>query len=208
MQFREIVTPKVIELRWEGPFGWPGLEYRGTKQSLADATVASSSGIYLWTVEHRDGFLIYAAGITRQSFVKRLRQHTRAYRTGTFTLFDIPSLKQGVRKEIWHGIGFGTKKRTSERRNEYDKRREELRMAADEQLAAYCVFVAPVEPVRRLVERIEASIMDVLYAAPGPASAIPDRGMALAPRWPAEQPLVVRNVTGSLLHALPEELEV
>ena len=102
------MIPKVIELRWEGPFGWPGADTAGRVKSLADATIASSSGVYLWTVEHLNGFLIYAAGVTRRPFVKRFREHTLAYQTGLYTLFDIPALQQGVRTEIWHGF-FWTK---------------------------------------------------------------------------------------------------
>jgi hypothetical protein len=195
-----------LDLQWEGPFGWPGLEPGGQVMSLAASTVASSSGIYLWTVEHLDGFLIYAAGITRRPFVKRFREHTRAYRAGEYTLFDMASLKQGVRKEVWHG--FWSKKRTLEKLSEYAIRRQELRMAVEEQLSSYRVFVASAGPAPRLLERIEASIMYALYEAPAPACDIPDRGMALAPRWRTEQSILVRNVTCSRLHALPTELEV
>jgi hypothetical protein len=206
MQFDESSAPRVLELRWEGPFGWPGSGLGGQLTSLASVTVGSCSGTYLWTVEHLDGFLIYAAGVTRRPFVKRFSEHTRAYRAGIYTLFDMTSLKRGVRREIWHG--FWSRKRTAEKETEYDRRREELRIAADEQLANYRVFVAPLDPAPRLLERIEASIMHALYAGPAPVSDIPDRGMALAPRWQTEQPIMVRNVTGSLMHGLPKEFEV
>ena len=77
----------MLELRWEGPFGWPGLDPVELLTSLADSPVASSSGVYLWTVEYLDGFLIYAAGITRRPFVRRFREHTRATEPGS-TLFS------------------------------------------------------------------------------------------------------------------------
>jgi hypothetical protein len=206
MRLGEASALDMLELRWEGPFGWPGLAPAGRVISLADSPVATCSGVYLWTVEYLNGFLIYAAGITRRPFVKRFREHTRAYRAGIYTLFDVASLQRGVRKELWHG--FWMKKRAAEKQSEYDRRREELRAAAELQLSNYRVFVAPLGPEPRLLERIEASIMNALYSAPAPASDIPDRGMALAPRWSSEQPITVRNATGSLLHALPEEFEV
>lgn len=195
----------MFDLRWEGPFRWPGLDAEGGARAFDEDPVAKSCGIYLWTVEHLDGFLIYAVGITRRPFARRFREHTQAYRTGVYTLFDIPSLKDGIRKEIWHG--FWTKKRSRRRLVEYDRRREELRAAADRQLANYRVFVAPVGPVPRILQRIEAAIMDALYAAPGPASVIPDRGMALAPRRRQERPILVRNVVPVLLHGFPLEFE-
>ena len=205
MHSNEMATANLIELRWEGPFRWPGHSFQSAAQSLNDATIASSCGVYLWTVEHGAGYLIYAAGITRRPFAARFREHTRAYLNGVYTIFDVPSLKAGMRKEIWHGFWF--KKRAVEKQNEYEHRANEIRRAAHELLANYRVFVAPVDPMRRLLERIEAAIMHTLYAATGPASVIPDRGMALAPRWREESPILVRNMAPVLLHSLQEEFE-
>lgn len=196
-----------IRLNWEGPFLWPHVvKPQSNLISLLDSPLASSSGVYLWTVEHDGGFLIYAAGITRGPFKKRFQSHMRNYLKGVYTLFDIPSLQRGIRKEIWHG--FWSRKRTIEKKKEYDSRHDELRNAAEVQLAAFRVFVAKVDPVPRLPERIEAAIMAALYRASGPASDIPDRGMKLAPRWPEEEPIRVTNISNSLLHALPAEMEV
>lgn len=72
----------------------------------------------------------------------------------------------------------------------------------------YCIFVATVIPESRLLERIEAAIMASLYASKEPMCIIPDKGMALAPRWPEEQPILIRNITSALLHGLPKELYV
>lgn len=199
------MTTSDIVLRWEGPFRWPGRDFQGEGKSLNDATVALNCGVYLWTVEHCDGYLIYTAGITRRSFVKRLREHTRAYLTGVYTIFDVPSLRTGIRKEIWPGFWF--KRKTVDRQHEYENRFGEIHIAAKELLANYRVFVAPIDPRPRLLERIEAAIMNVLYIAPGPASRIPDRGMALAPRWHDEQPILVHNTTSVLLYGLPSEFE-
>lgn len=193
-----------IELKWEGPFQWPGLSFASSLTSLDKADVAISCGIYLWTVEYVDGYLIYAAGITRRPFVKRFREHTRAYQSGIYTLFDIAALKQGVRQEIWHGFWF--KQRSVEKQNEYNYRCSEIRLAADEQLMNFRIFVASVTPMPRILERLEAAVMNVLYAADGPIAAIPDRGMMLAPRWRREAPIVVLNIVPVLLYGLPELL--
>jgi hypothetical protein len=205
MHSSEAATMSVIELRWEGLFRWPGHSFQGEAKSLDDAMMVSRCGVYLWTVEHCDGYLIYTAGITCRPFVKRFREHTRAYLNGVYTIFDVPSLREGIRKEIWHGFWF--KKRSIEKQKAYESRADELRMAANELLLNYRVFVAPVDPMRRLLERIEAAIMQTLYAAIGPAAVRPDRGMALAPRWSKEQPVLVRNVAPVLLHGFPREFE-
>lgn len=199
-------TTNLIELRWEGPFSWPSRSFQGAEKLLNDTEVASRCGVYLWTVEYCGGYLIYAAGITRRPFVRRFQEHTRAYLNGIYTIFDIPSLRNGVRKEIWHGFWF--KKRLVEDQIEYENRFNEIHTAANDLLSNYRVFVAPIDPIPRLLERIEAAIMNSLYASTGPISTIPDRGMALAPRWPEEQPILVRTMAPVLLHGLPEEFEV
>ncbi|MFH1112913.1 MAG: hypothetical protein V1792_03245 [Pseudomonadota bacterium] len=195
----------VIELLWEGPFRWPGYRNDGDVVQLSETTVGLNSGVYLWTVEHSRGYLIYAAGITRRPFVKRFQEHTRAYLTGVYTIFDVASLKRGVRNEIWHGFWFG--QRSTEKQKEYSNRSEEIRSAAHELLINYRIFLAPVEPVKRLPERIEAAIMDNLYRADGSASVVPDRGMALAPRRHNEQPVIVRNISPVFFLGLPFEFE-
>ncbi|HEV8717152.1 MAG TPA: hypothetical protein VGX03_30570 [Candidatus Binatia bacterium] len=162
-------------------------------------------GIYLWTVEHACGYLIYAAGITRRPFGKRFREHTRAYRSGVYTVFDVTSLKNGVRNKVWQGFWF--KKKSVEMRREYEGRAEEIRNAAEELLASYRIFIAPMPPIARVLERIEAAIMNNLYAADGLAAVIPDRGMALAPCRRDETLIRVKSISPVLLHGLPAEFE-
>lgn len=198
-------TSSFIELQWEGPFSWPGRSSQGVENDLNNMAVALRCGVYLWTVEYCGGYLIYAAGITRRPFAKRFREHTRAYLNGVYTIFDVPSLKNGVRKEIWHGFWF--KKSIVEEQLEYENRFDEIRRAANDLLLSYRIFVAPVDPVPRLLERIEAAIMNLLYASTEPISVIPDKGMALAPRWPEEQPISIRNIVPVLLHGLPGEFD-
>lgn len=202
---RENDISGVIELLWEGPFGWPSLGNNEDAVRLNETPLGSRCGVYLWTVEHRGGYPIHAAGITRRPFVKRFREHTRVYLSGVYTIFDVPSLKRGIRKVLWPGFWF--KQRSPEKQEEYNERSEELRLAATELLTSYRIFLASVEPVPRLLERIEAAIMNCLYDAEGPASAVPDRGMALNPRWSGEQPVIIRSIAPAFFHGLPEEFD-
>jgi hypothetical protein len=204
----EIETVTVIELQWEGPFGWPGLPRSDEVKCINDfdtAAVASAPGVYLWTVEHADGFLIYTAGITCRPFIQRFKEHTRYYRAGVYTIFDATSLKKGIRQKVWPGFWF--RKRSPEMLLEYERRSKDIHVAAEKLLSHYRIFVAPVGLGRRILQRLEASIMSNLYAASGAASVVPDRGMALAPRWDTEQPILVRSFAPVLLHGLPLEFE-
>lgn len=193
-----------IKVTLQGPFAWP--KYDSGIIASFDAVPTEINGVYLWTVEYCDGFLIYASGITRRSFHKRFREHTKHFLTGIYTIFDIPAMQQGIRKEIWHG--FWMKKRTPEKQKDYERRRDEITFAAKEQLSTFRVFVAEVDPAPRILERLESAIMNELYMAHSPISDIPDRGMSLAPRWPNEPVIIVRNIMSVKLYGLPEYLSI
>ncbi len=199
--------PVVVELRWQGPFAWPGMAGSRRVTGLESAEVAGSCGVYVWTVEHEGGFLVYAAGETRRPFRVRFREHTREYRSGRYTVFNAAAMKRGERKKVWPGFWY-SKQRRQALEQEYSQRSSEIARALDELLSSYRVLVAPLPPERRLLQRVEGAIMAALYAAIGPAAVLPDRGMALAPRWPSEAPIRVRSISPVLIHGLPDELEV
>lgn len=50
--------------------------------------------------------------------------------------------------------------------------------------------------------------MNTLYTSTEPISAIPDRGMMLAPRWRNERPIITRNIISVKLHGLLEYLTI
>lgn len=206
MHSMKATYPELIEVQWKGPYRWPGFPSIGDANSFNKIDTSLNSGIYLWTVEYLNGFLIYAAGITRRPFIKRFREHTRSYRTGIYTIFNMPLLKQGVRKKIWHGFWY--KKNTDEKQHEYNSNRDEITLAVEEQLSNFRVFVASVDPSHRILERLEASIMNALYDANEPISTIPDRGMMLAPRLCEENPILVLNNSSAQLYGIPKKLMI
>jgi len=84
-----------IEVKWSGPFSWPAYEHENTLCSIPN-----SPGVYLQTFAYQNGYLIYAAGITRRTVPARFKEHTRKYMKGEYNILDIASVQQGVRKEI------------------------------------------------------------------------------------------------------------
>jgi hypothetical protein len=81
-----------------GPFGWPKLE--DTQLPLP-----SKSGVYLMTVEHKDGYLPFGVGITRRPMRKRFMEHTRSFKAGDYNILDVNSAYTGIRKIVWKGWG-------------------------------------------------------------------------------------------------------
>ena len=112
-------------------------------------------------------------------------------------------MKQGKRKEIWHGWGWSPEKRA-----EFENRKQVILDAANGQLEGYRIFVADVGNQPRMLERLEASIMDWLDEQPSPFRDIPDRGMMLSRRWKDEPAIVANNKCAATLHRLPDRLEI
>jgi hypothetical protein len=94
-------------------------------------------GVYLQTVEFRDGYVIYAAGLTRRPIATRIREHTRKYMTGDYNVLDISRMHQGVRKEIRHGWGWSSEKRAA-----FEKQKSMILDPVRKQLAGFRIFVA------------------------------------------------------------------
>ena len=187
-----------IDVSWGGPYAWPGFEPETRLPPLP-----RQPGVYLMAVEYLDGFLIYAAGITRRPFPTRFREHTLKYTSGDYTVLDIDAMRRGERVEVWHGWGW-----TPEKRAEFDKRKATILDAARRQLAGFRIFVANIGDQPRILERLEAAIMGWLYQQPSPLCDIPDRGMMLAPRRETEAAVVVRNSCAAAIHGLPARIEI
>ncbi|MBK8506073.1 MAG: hypothetical protein IPL46_30080 [Saprospiraceae bacterium] len=140
MDLQRIDTSKieVREIEWQGPFSWTGYVNQNCLDEIPD-----TEGIYLWTFQYKDGYLVYCTGITK-STQKRFRQHTLEYKSGNYTVFDISKAEQGKRVEIWHGWSYA---RTH--REEFNERKEEILNSVEVQLKSFRIFVAQVPEKRK-----------------------------------------------------------
>ena len=188
------------DIFWKGPFSWPGFENINFLQ-----TVPQTPGVYLQTFEHKDGYLIYAAGLSRRPILARFKEHTRKYMNGEYNVLDVFAAQHGNRQEVWHGWGYARI-----HRDKFEAYKASILEAVREQLSGFRIFAAHIESTRedRILERLEASIMAALYEQPAPICDLPDRDMQLAPRRQTEQRIVVRNHCTAVLHGLPFFLEI
>ncbi|MDF7820727.1 hypothetical protein P1X15_24105 [Runella sp. MFBS21] len=196
LQQTDISKIEVREIEWQGPFSWTGYENHNNLD-----TIPETEGIYLWTFEYKDGYLVYCAGITK-STKKRFRQHTLGYKSGNYTVFNINEAEQGRRVEIWHGWSYA---RTH--REEFNERKDEILSAVEEQLKSFRVFVAQI-PEKRERARFEAAIMNSIYGSTEPWAELADRGMALSKRRKDEMPIFIKNINGIKFYGLPKTLEI
>jgi len=189
---------EMMEVVLTGPYSWPKFEAENNLPS-----VPRHPGLYLFAFEYEDGYLIYSAGITRRPITIRIREHTRKYVSGDYHILNVSALKEGIREVIWHGWGW-----TPEKRVDFEERQLAIIEAARKQLLYTRLFVAEVETGPRILERLEASIMNTLYKQSRPVCDIPDKGMMLSPRWTSEQPVIAKMKTNVLFYGLPDFLEI
>jgi hypothetical protein len=198
VEFEQIDISKidVREIEWLGPFSWTGYENQNGLDKIPDI-----DGIYLWTFEHDEGYLVYCAGITK-STKKRFRQHTLEYKCGNYTVFNVAEAEKGKRVEIWHGWSYA---RTH--REEFNERKEEILSAVESQLISFRIFIAQM-PDKRERARFEAAIMHHIYSSEEPWAELADRGMALSKRRKDEIPIIIRSISNVKFYGLPKMLEI
>lgn len=188
-----------LTLEFKGPFLWTA----AAGATLFDQPDALSGGVYLWTIEFCEGYLPYLAGHTMKSFHARFQEHTRLYFSGVYTVFDSGALRRGTKAKIWPGLWYLKDKR-DERQAEFRARYTELLPHISELLSLWRVFLAPLPTNRRVLERIEAAIMNSLYAGPPIVRDFPDRGMRLLPRRKAEEEVRIRVSAPALIYGLSD----
>ncbi len=183
-------------IKWEGPFAWPRFETKNNLKCLPDG-----AGIYLFTYDYKDGFIVRSCGITN-SFKRRFSQHTREYRKGNYTVLDVNYAQRGERKELWHGWGYA-----KQHRKEFFEHEEQIMQFINIELEAFRLFIA-LEDDRRKRERIEFAIMHHIYGAKQSWSDLVDGQMALRGRANSEIPVKATNVSEYKIFGLPKEIEV
>ncbi len=183
-------------LHWLGPFSWNGFEQVNNLKSVPDIP-----GVYLFTVDYKDGYIIRSAGVTN-AMKRRFSQHNREYKKGNYTVLDVSSARVGIRKEMWHGWDYAKKNR-----KEYFEHEAIILNLIREELRAYRIFVAKVDDKRKR-ERIEFAIIHGIYRSKDPWSNLVDGGMALRGRFNYEVPVQLENISPYKVYGLPEKLEI
>lgn len=190
---------QTIEIEWLGPYSWPGFE----KENQL-SPVPATPGVFLQTFDYLDGYVIYAAGQTRRTVPERLKQWGRSYIKGECNVLDVAAAQRGIRKEVWHGWGYARA-----HPGELARRQASIVAAANEELAAFRIFVAALpdrEP--RFLERLQAAIQENLYSQDEPFRDLPDTGTRLLPRRGGEDAVRVRNRCSQAVRGLLPSLVI
>jgi len=200
------ISDTAIPMTWTGPFSWPGYE---DKNHLP--AIPSGHGVYIWTAEYKDGYILYLAGYTRAGFLKRLKAHTTCYKKGEYNILDIDDMSNGIRNQIWHGW---RERPTSspQRMQEWLSRQDELQPVIERQLTGYRVFLADLQEHQNNTPnvhgRLEGAVMRSLAKQPPPLCDIMDKGMALQFRKKSQDPVLIKNICDHKIHGLPESMTI
>lgn len=187
---------KTEDLIWQGPFSWIGYEQINESKPIPDI-----AGVYLFTFEYLDGYILRSIGVTN-SMKRRLAQHTREYKKGNYTLLDVESAKTGLRKELWHGWQYA-----KEHQDTFLENKDVILEFAEKELISYRLFISEIAD-RRKRERIEAALLINAYSSKKPWHDLIDGGMALRGRYNYEIPIEVKNVCSHKLYGFPEIIEI
>lgn len=177
----------VLELEAIGPYSWIPASADAPPR-IFDVPAAKQCGVYLFTVPTAEGPLVYWVGQTSQPVRARLATHSREFLAGTYNVLDVAALRRAQRKVLWKGLWW--RKDSVDRYEEYLLAAGKVGPLTLEQLRATHIYLIPTRKDRRLLARLEAAIVNTLYADPD-VGTILDRGYSLAPRREDELPIDV-----------------
>lgn len=192
-----------MELEVIGPFSWLSSSADAPPR-IFDVSASTKCGVYLFTVPMAKSRLIYWVGQTSQPVRARLATHSREFLAGTYNVLDMAELREGKRTVLWQGLWW--RKDSADRYEEYLLNAGKVAPLTLEQLQVTHIYVIPTPKNRRLLARLEASIVNTLYADPE-VGMILDRGYSLSPRWKTEDPIQIRLI-GPSFRGLPSVLDV
>lgn len=191
-----------LSLAFQGPYAWIPC---ADAPSIFDAIALNTSGIYLWSVNRGDGYLISYVGETGRCIHARMAEHYREHVAGLYSLNDPTDYRKGKKLEIWPG-NYGKNKRDL---GACVQASVEL---APQILELSCMtrfFIAPTTCEKRIRRRVEAAIADALFEVPGIIGAFQDRGVRYE-RSRRDEPRLTISLAvphGTTLLGLPDLLE-
>ena len=189
-----------IMLEWEGPLPFIGIP----PKNIFDSDYANEKGLYLWTIEYHNSFLIYYIGETKRNFQVRMKEHLKEYLAGIYRVYEPKSFKLGKKELIWHGLWMkGTKNKTSEFLNRY----LELSPKIYDLLKLLRIFIAPLNEEKRILQRIEGALYKKLYSEAGVIKEFLDSDIRFRLRNDEEERVRVFNKTEFDILGLPGEID-
>jgi hypothetical protein len=190
-----------VRLECSGPFSWLSSE---PATSVFEAATARAAGIYLWTVDTRDGDLIYYVGETGVEFRQRMHQHLSQQLAGMYHIYDPGLFAVGQKHALWRGM-YGNDREAG--LADFVERLPTFALALADFVRLMRFYLAPLTCDTRLRRRIDAALARHFYRQPGLVGSFQDAGIRYVRRCAGDEPIDVRCQSSALLLGLPACLE-
>lgn len=189
---------KEINYLIKGPFGLVG------KDNLFDSPDGDSSGIYFFTIKIKEKYLIEYVGITSRNFKDRFVEHIREILSGGYRLYDFTKLHKNKAFVVWKGRYGKEQGDVKEFLNNYPKYTKII----NKQLKETKIFLIPLKADKRILERIEGKIYQILKASDDKRINIFIEGVRSTPRLKQEKVIKINLGKNLFIPEIPGELEV
>lgn len=194
------MNPETYEIELLGPYEWYG------PKSIFLQSESEKFGIYLWAITFEEKYLVYYVGETGVSFADRFLDHTKSYLHGLYRIYDPAQFVKGKKALVWEGMWKKDLEKPTFRIVKFLERYSELSKAAYDLIGTFRIFLIPLNSEKRLRQRIEASISDVLLKQPNLVGEFQDGDIRYMSRQPNEKPVKVSIKSGEQILGLPREL--
>jgi len=187
------------ELAFRGPYEWVG----PLERTVYGSGWINEPGVYVWTIPIGGVFAVYYVGETGRSFADRFAEHTRAYLSGEYTVWEPEDFLQKRKVEVWGGLWKPERRQLF---GEYLANYERITTRTTELLKAYRIFIAPYRGSERVRERAAAAIIKALRMA-GPHPFL-DENVRFRPRLASESPVTVEMTWPAPVEGVPVRCQV
>jgi hypothetical protein len=157
----KIVSSERYDIEWHGPFTVAEVVDENNKQ----LPLIHTPGLYLWTIKHENGYLVYYIGeTTQQTLTIRLQQHVLAYLVGQKRIYEPTQFSKAEKVLIWGGTRYRSQRIDfADFINEYSR----LAPGIASLLQYFRIFLASSFLEQRIIRRIGAGIASNIRAKSG-----------------------------------------
>lgn len=182
-----------------GPFGlvW--------ENSIFNSKYTNNTGIYFFTFNIEDKYLIEYIWITTRGFEQRFLEHIRELLSGWYRIYDFEKIKNNEDFVIWKG--------------RYGKNIDDINVFLDnylsysqnihQQLENFKIFLLPLNGEKRTIERIEGKIYQILRKGNNKQTMTFINGVRSCPKRENEESLNFKILNNMLSSSdIPDEFTI
>lgn len=189
---------KEIKLKMKGPFSLIG------SKNLFTIPDNHSSGIYFFTIRVENRYLIEYVGITTRNFKDRFVEHIRELLSGGYQLYDFQKLRNRKSFVVWKGRYGKDTDDITVFLNNY----QQFSQIIKQQLQELKIFLIPIDTKKRILERIEGKIYQILRKNNDEQIMTFIKGVRSNPRREDEESMKVQIESNALSLEIPNDFEV